>query len=408
MEKISDILDSENLKKVSTIYFNLEKNKSAEELEFEEHYSLSISYRNSKFLEKKLDKEIVGNNNSLMRDYTDLDFEIKGSSTHFVKLHNDIKIERNKLLEKLFSKMQRLRFDYSQEDFREIIITSIFCFRGSQDFTGGYYAVDIIEDNISNQYIKDITSLLISLEDSNQLNLNFRELQPEYIQGKSRNSQLRINLRWFYERYRKNLYGINRYKYEILKSNSMRISTINLSNSLTRSFMERILFYQENILGRKDFMNILSPKQMTKEIEKLRLDLEFDYENIEKSDYVRNATIVNIANATLPDECSSCKNEYSIENRSFLLRDSNRHYLEIHHVISFGSDRAGDVLENLVKLCPTCHRALTPKRANVNYQKNIISNILNNSPTAENYVKNFVANSNRKEDLIEFVYNKLK
>ena len=42
-----------------------------------------------------------------------------------------------------------------------------------------------------------------------------------------------------------------------------------------------------------------------------------------------------------------------------LKRNSDKHYFELHHVISFGAKQSGDILENLVKLCPACHRALT-------------------------------------------------
>lgn len=402
--KISNILKSNNLKQIATIFFNL----GSERNETNENFRLLVTYRKSKYSKLNLDEQIINLNNELMKEYTNLDFEVSGASTHQVIILNDLNINRKVFLEKLYSKIQRLRFDYTVDQFKEIIIASIFAFRGSQDFTRGYYSVDILRDNISDQYIKDLTSILFSLDDSNQLNMNFRELQPEYLEGKERNPQLRINLRWFYDKYGYQVYNINRYKYDILKSNENLISRIKLSSGLTREFMERILFYQENIIERKSFMNKLSSIALKQEVENLRSDLEFDYENIERSDYTRNTTIVNIANATLPDECVSCKNQYLIKDRSFYLKDSSRYYLEIHHVISFGSDRSGDVLENLVKLCPTCHRALTPNRANESYQKGIISNILDNSDVARDYVKNFVSNPESKDDLVEFVYEKLK
>src|SRR5699024_11633732 len=122
--------------------------------------------------------------------------------------------------------------------------------------------------------------------------------------------------------------------------------------------MKRILFYQENIIERKSFMNKLSSIALKQEVENLRSDLEFDYENIERSDYTRNTTIVNIANATLPDECVSCKNQYLIKDRYFYLKDSSRYYLEIHNVIYFFSDILCYVLENLVKLYLICIRAM--------------------------------------------------
>ena len=37
-----------------------------------------------------------------------------------------------------------------------------------------------------------------------------------------------------------------------------------------------------------------------------------------------------------------------------------------------GAKQSGDILENLVKLCPACHRALTPNRAEESYQKKLL------------------------------------
>lgn len=90
------------------------------------------------------------------------------------------------------------------------------------------------------------------------------------------------------------------------------------------------------------------------------------------------------------------------------MRGSDRPYLEIHHVISFGANNSGDVIENLVKLCPSCHRALTPNRAEENFQKIIIDNILSNSSDAYKYVRLFTEEKATKNDANDFVYNNLK
>ena len=61
-----------------------------------------------------------------------------------------------------------------------------------------------------------------------------------------------------------------------------------------------------------------------------------------------------------------------------------------------------------MKLCPACHRALTPNRADEKYQKQIIKDILYNSKEANNYVGNFVKNPNIMEDKVNYVYSNLK
>ncbi|RIO36945.1 HNH endonuclease, partial [Staphylococcus saprophyticus] len=71
-------------------------------------------------------------------------------------------------------------------------------------------------------------------------------------------------------------------------------------------------------------------------------------------------------------------------------------------------NKSGDILENLVKLCPACHRALTPNRSESKYQKNLIKNILINSKSARDYVANFVSDPNDLNTKIEYVFSHLK
>ena len=44
-----------------------------------------------------------------------------------------------------------------------------------------------------------------------------------------------------------------------------------------------------------------------------------------------------------------------------------------------GKDKELDVLENLVKLCPACHRALSKGSSSDEYQKELIKRILNSN-----------------------------
>ena len=44
-----------------------------------------------------------------------------------------------------------------------------------------------------------------------------------------------------------------------------------------------------------------------------------------------------------------------------------------------GKDKELDVLENLVKLCPACHRALGKGSSSAEYQKELIKRILNSN-----------------------------
>ncbi|GAA7930638.1 hypothetical protein JP0533_03940 [Helicobacter pylori] len=48
-------------------------------------------------------------------------------------------------------------------------------------------------------------------------------------------------------------------------------------------------------------------------------------------------------------------------------------------MISLGKDKELDVLANLAKLCPACHRALKKGASEEGFQKRLIENILNHN-----------------------------
>lgn len=110
------------------------------------------------------------------------------------------------------------------------------------------------------------------------------------------------------------------------------------------------------------------------------------------------------AKLVLDDECASCKDEYPITERTFKYRNSDRFYLEIHHCIDFSADSTCDQIDNLVKLCPACHRTLTKQRADESYQKMIIQNIFKNAPS----VKEFCLNFTDEQNVVQFVYDRLR
>lgn len=402
MVLISDILATNNLKVLSLLFFNLGEEKN-------DCFLVKISYKKSKFAEIDLNDQVARENNNLFMNYFNLPFKLTGKSTHVLTIKNDLNISRSDLLAKINSKIQVLRFSYSSSDFGKTIISSFFIPRGSADINRTYYAVDILRHNITESYIDNLLSILMSLEDITQFNINFRELQPEFVEGENRrNTQLRINLKWFYTRYYSEVENLNVYKANILKSQASHILISSYNNSLSSGFIERALFYKEKILGNSTSFEKLSQRALKQKVKTLRDKLDFKIHSEESNDVSRNRSIVNLAIISQPDICFSCKDQYDLMDRTFLLKNEDRPYLELHHVISFGADKSGDVLENLVKLCPACHRALTPNRAEKDYQKNIISNILENSESAYEYVSNFVEDTSSKNDMIEFVFSNLK
>ncbi|MCQ2658605.1 HNH endonuclease [Helicobacter pylori] len=214
---------------------------------------------------------------------------------------------------------------------------------------------------------------------SEALNFNFRELQPEHAQGiNQRNAQFRIYLNWYLH----HIGLFNPYKARIaehvFKTTLVYDGIYYKLRDLPRieyrgnSFTERAHFYLKSV-----YQQDLDDKS----IEKLREQLGW----IQKSEkFRRDSKIINFYRLSTPNVCSTCCGDYDIKERSFIslplykiTQKPDSYYTEIHHVISLGKDKELDVLENLAKLCPTCHRALKKGASAEGFQKHLIRNILN-------------------------------
>ena len=398
---VSDVLKSHDLKLLFFVFFNLGSTENKEYFEFR------IKYRPSKFATIEMNDKLLNENNDLISKYTGLIFSISNKE-HICKIENDINKDRNNFLNIIYKNIEKSRFKYKSDEFEKILYLSLFSFRGSMDIARNYYSVDLLEKNISNNYINHIFSLLISTNGAKQLNLNFRELQPQYSMNKKRNTQIRINLKWFFDEFSSDIGKINKYKKHILNNKIREISLMKISNTINDNFLERLLFYKNQIINSSIKELPLSTQQLSHEISILRTKL-FHIDELENNHIEhRNSTIVRLAKASLPDECSACKDKYKINDRTFLRKDTKIPYLEIHHVISFGSKNNSDVFENLVKLCPSCHRALTPNISDDKYQKHLISNILKNNILVEKYLDNFFENIPTENEKIDFVFRNLR
>ena len=240
-------------------------------------------------------------------------------------------------------------------------------------------------------YLDKLFKLLTNIKDLRQLNLNFRELQGQFIEGIRRNTQLRINLRYIIDNTIDDLKNINTFKHKIIEKYITEKNKI--SEKYNANFIDRLIFYRENILN----------NNLTKEkINQLRKKINISNEPAD-SEPGRNQSIVKLVREYYPERCSACNNDYPVENRTFKRRDSDKFYLEIHHCISFSADRSCDQIDNLTKLCPACHRALTKNRADEEYQKKLIQNILE----SDKNIKEFCLNFTTEENCIQFIYEKL-
>lgn len=371
------------------VFFNTVQNNQS-------NFEIQSNYRETKFAKLSNDSYLKTAQN-LSEKYK-LDFVCSGSTKIISTIENNKNLNIDQFLDYIYkaiiSKLNKIPKDY-QLDIEMAL--ALFIFRGSADFNHSFYSVDL--KNPTTSYVDNLFKLLLSSDELlSRLNLNFRELQPQYITGKNiRNTQVRINLKWFYDNVILNFINLNKYKSDILAKNIKNLGDLRQYPS----FEERIIFYRQSVFGRK---------LKDEEIKTLRQELQFSLqkENIPGATFInRNQKIVSYARETFEDICVGCGDKYKIEDRSFKMPRNDRYYFEINHVISYANDSdTVDVLDNLVKLCPTCHRALTPGRAYGTLQKSIIEKMINSRKEVSNFVTSMIPSNFSSP--VDYVFSMLK
>ncbi|GAA7503946.1 hypothetical protein ckin129_02860 [Helicobacter pylori] len=304
--------------------------------------------------------------------------KIKG--TFVFILENDLNLDENAFYKKLLNSLINNDFfnrSHSMTPDQKRFLSGFFESRGSIDTQRNFLTLDYFFHSPLEfkkfHYLIDFFHI-----PSEVLNFNFRELQPEHAQGiHQRNAQFRIDLDWY-------LYHIglfNPYKARIAHhvlntplvydNGYYKLNYPPTTEYRGNGFIERAHFYLKNV-----YQQDLDDKS----IEKLREQLGF----IQKSEeFRRDSQIINFYRISTPNVCSACYDDYPIKERSFIslplykiTQNPDSYYTEIHHVISLGKDQELDVLENLAKLCPTCHRALKKGASEEGFQKRLIEKIL--------------------------------
>lgn len=315
---------------------------------------------------------------------------------------NNDKLSISDFLGKLYNAIKSKQLEVSSENFSKYFAIAGFAFRGSFDLKLNFYTTDLHSSRVSTKAdLERFIKLLILTDLNNQLNLNFRELQGE---GTKRDTQFRINLKYFNDMYLDELKKVNPYRYRqfVLNAKPLERKSIKTTEKGLTGFLGRIQFYLKNIVGERDLDQL--------DIKNLRKRLNFSLNDGEKENKgkKRSNSAKEFAVLSKPEYCASCHNKYSNEERTFKMRNSNFWYFELHHVISFANrDIQTEDPDNYVKLCPACHRALTPRRANEDYQKQIISNILEDTSVLK-YVENVEKTMKSTKEPVEFVYELLK
>ncbi|MGN8496674.1 HNH endonuclease [Helicobacter pylori] len=305
--------------------------------------------------------------------------KIKG--TFVFILENDLNLDENAFYKKLLNLLIDNDFvnrSHSMTPNQKRFLSGFFESRGSIDtqrnfLTSDYFFHSPLEFK-KFHYLIDFFNI-----PSEALNFNFRELQPEHAQGiHQRNAQFRIYLDWY-------LYHIGLFNpYKVRIAHHVFKTTLIYDNGYYKlSYLPRTEYHGNSFIERAHFYlkNVYQQDLDKKRIKELREQLGF-IQNSEE--FKRDSKIINFYRISTPNVCNACCDDYDIKERSFLslflyqiTQRSDSYYTEIHHVISLGKDKELDVLENLAKLCPTCHRALKKGASEEGFQKRLIGKILN-------------------------------
>lgn len=337
-------------------------------------------------------------------------FWAKSSGSRFPRtdmvfaLENDLNLSKDNFFNRLNRKIINSDFIYESDltEDKKTFIRGFAELRGSLDRSRKLLATDYVKH--SQAETKRVRLLIDNLNvPVHVVNYNFREFQPDFLNGKERETQLRFNIYW----YATNVGFINEYRIAAFKENFYYTDVVKhglvtyficpqpLKNDST-TFENRVAYYSHNVFGRK----------LTKD------DLYKFKELIGATDYFgekfrRDVSIVNYVRYCTPDECVCCKDDYDIKDRSYLERSTGRYHFEIHHMISMGSNKELDDVDNLAKICPACHASLGRGSADETLQKENIRKIFKNKPNILQFCQSYF-DTDDFERLVDLVWKALK
>ncbi len=258
--------------------------------------------------------------------------KIKG--TFVFILENDLHLDENSFYKKLLNSLIDNDFfnrSRSMTPNQRLFLSGFFESRGSMDTQRNFLTLDYFFHSPLEfkkfYYLIDFFNI-----PSEALNFNFRELQPEYVQGiNQRNAQFRIYLDWYLH----HIGLFNPYKVRIaehvFKTTLVddgiyyKLSYLPKTEYRGNSFTERAHFYLKSV-----YQQDLDDKS----IERLREQLGW----IQKSEeFRRDSKIINFYRISTPNVCSACCDDYDIKERNFIslalykiTQNPDSYYTEIH------------------------------------------------------------------------------
>lgn len=329
-------------------------------------------------------------------------------------LKNDLNIDLsdtqsgNNFTNRLINKIRReeFLFDYSMKEKRNDFL------RGYLDVAMSYDGSGLLACDYHCTTRQDIVKISLLMEhglmNPEYFNFNTR-LTTDTVQ---KDDQFRVS--WKY--YLHEIGTYNKYRMKCIQNNDIKATALSINENKSGIFYFNIEYVDLNAKQKNEkilrfitkynsFKNMaygyrIEGNQDENDLIEYRQLFGMDDSNKQIRQATRNKTIIKQVYDDEEDVCICCKNDYCIKDRSFLMKRNvhgklvERYYFEIHHAISFSNEQGNeknvlDVIENLVKVCPTCHACMTAKRGLKTDVKNLIQNMLNNSLKVRNFAEGY-------------------
>ena len=348
-------------------------------------------------------------------------------------LRNDLNIDlsdeqsgnnfTNRLLNKI--RRQSFLFDYSMVEQRRDFL------RGYLDVSMSYDGSGFLACDYHCSTRADIRKISL-LMDHGLMNPEYFNFNARLTEDTTKkDDQFRVS--WKY--YLCEIGTYNKYRMECIRSSDTSASELTIDENRPGIYYFNIDYVDLSPVRRNEktqnfiskynaFINMaygyrIEGNQDADSLQQYRQLFGIDDSNNEERKNARNQKIVSQVYDDEPDECVCCKNKYDIADRSFYVKrkvqDSvvDKYFFEIHHAISFSNgqnqnseENVLDVVENLVKVCPTCHSCMTAKRGREGDIKILINNMLDNSPKVKDFAEGYFGITD-KDKLISKIYDVL-
>lgn len=317
---------------------------------------------------------------------------------------------------------------------REPFLSDYSMTQERNDFIRGYFDIAMSYDGVgffaSDYYINsraDVRKIMTLME--------FGLISPEYFNFNPRLTentthkadQFRVS--WKY--YLHEIGTYSKYRMECIHASDLTANALNIDENRTGIYTYDIDYVDYDDVSRNTkaqkfinkyytFVNMAQGYRIDGEADEesmrqYRQLFGIDESNDNERQSTRNSRIVKQVYEEEPDVCVCCQNIYNIADRSFKKKYRlhglvvEKYYFEMHHAISFSNGQDGgesnvlDVIENLVKVCPTCHTCMTAKKGLEEDIKQLILNMLHNSDKVRDFTEGYFETSDENE-LVERIY----